>query len=263
MPSVPVGTYFTADEGLNLARAIVNDMLRSSAGQTLSNTKPYTIEYLNAAVEDCQEYLANNGVTSNIKDDVILSPLTPVQNVNPGVQVYVSVEGYFDGSVMHSTPALPPDMILPLRLWERQTGSGQTFQPMNQPEDGLPSVQQGTFFSMWEWREDKIALFGATQSRDLRVRYEAALLPIKNDADLTKAIIKIRGGKRAVAFAVAEYFAAARGAPQQTWANQQKTARLDELVNRQVRKDQRIAFRPKAYNADRGSIDGSLSGSFK
>jgi len=238
-------------------------MLRSSAGQTLSNDKPFTIEYLNASVEDCQEYLANNGVTSNIKDDFILTPLTPVPAANPAIQVYVSAEGYFNGATMSKTPALPPDLIVPLRLWERQTGSGQIFQPMNQPEDGLPSVQQGTYFGMWEWREDKIALFGSTQSRELRMRYEAALLPIGTDADLAEAIIKIRGGKRAVAFGIAEYYAGARGAPQQTWAAQQKKARLDELVNRQVRKDQRIAFRPKAYNADRSSIDGSLSGSFK
>lgn len=263
MPSVPVGTYFSADDALRLARAIINDMLRSTSGQTLSNTKPYTIEYLNAAVDDCQEYLANNGITSNIKDDFILSPLTPVSTPNPSVQVYVSVEGYFDGAVIHPSPALPPDLIVPLRAWERQTGSNQEFQPMSQPEDGLPSVNQGFYFGQWEWREDRIVMVGATQSRDLRIRYEAGFLPLAADADLTKAIIKIRGGKRAVAFGIAEYYAAARGAPQQTWAETQKKARLDELVGRQVRKDQRIAFRPRGYNSDRSSIDGSLSGSHK
>jgi hypothetical protein len=238
-------------------------MLRSSAGQTLKNDRPFTIEYLNASVEDCQEYLANNGVTSNIKDDVILSPLTPVTNPDPAVQVYVSVEGYFDGVQIHKTPALPVDMIIPLRVWERQTGSGQQFQAMNQPEDGLPSRLQGPYYGLWEWREDRIAMIGSTQTRDLRLRYEAGFVPLAANADLTQAIIRIRGGKRAVAYGVAEYYAAARGAPQQTWAEQQKLKRLDELVNRQVRKDQRIAFRPRAYNSDRSSIDGSLSGSFK
>jgi hypothetical protein len=238
-------------------------MLRSTAGQTLSNDKPYTREYLNAAVEDCQEYLANNGVTSNIKDNVILTPLTPVASPNPAIQVYVSVDGYFDGATIAPTPALPPDLILPLDCWERQTDSGQTFQPMRQPEDGLPSVQQGPFFGMWEWREDRINLFGANQTRDLRVRYEASLLPIGATDNLADFIIRIRGGKRAVAFGVAEYYAGARGSQQQGWAAEQKKARLDELVNRQVRKDQRIAFRPRGYNSDRGYVDGSLSGSFK
>ena len=129
--------------------------------------------------------------------------------------------------------------------------------------DGLPSRTQGAFFGQWEWREDRIVLNGATQTLDLRIRYEAGFIPLTAAADLTQAIIKIRGGKRAVAFAIAEYYAAARGAPQAAWAEKKKTEKLDELVNRQVRKDQRIAFRPRGYNSDRGSIDDGLSGSFR
>lgn len=250
---------------MRLARAIVNDMLRTSAGSILTNTKPFTIEYLNAAIDDCQEYLANNGVASNIRDNVILTPLTPVPSslINPSTQVNVSIAGYFDGAVTHPTPALPVDLIIPLRLWERQTGSLQEFQDMGQPMDGLSPIQQGPTFGKWEWREDQINLNGSTQTRDLRVRYEAGFVPISGTADLTQAVIKIRGGKRAVAFGVVSYYAAARGAAQQPWAEQQMYKKLDEIVNRQVRKDQRIAFRPRAYNADRSTIDGSLSGSYK
>lgn len=263
MPSVAIGTYFTVLAGMNLARAIVNDMLRSSAGQTLKDNRPFTIEYVNAAVADCQEYLANNGITSNIKDNVLLSNLTPCVGSDPSVQVYVSVEGYFNGVSMAKTPTLPVDLILPLRVWERQQGAGTDFRQVDPAKDGLPSRPPGPFFGIYDWLGDKLALIGSTQTNELRLRYEAAIPEFDNPADFANAIVPIRGGKRAFAFAVAEYYAAARGAPQQTWANQQKMSRLDELVNRQVRKDQRNSFRPRGYNTRNSRIDGSLSGSYQ
>jgi hypothetical protein len=248
---------------MNLARAIVNDMLRSSAGQTLKDSRPFTREYLNAAVADCQEYLANNGISSYIKDNVLLSNLTPCTSADPSTQVYVSVEGYFDGSTISPDPVLPVDMILPLMVWERQQNAGQQFVKVEPVKDGLPSAQPGACFGVYDWLEDRLAFVGSTETRELRIRYEAALPEIGTTDNLAEAIIRIRGGKRAVAFGVAEYYAAARGAPQQTWAETQKKQRLDELVNRQVRKDQRIAFRPRGYNTLRGRVDGGLSGTFK
>lgn len=263
MPSVVVGTYPTAEQVMRLARAIVNDMLRTRDGFTLANQKPYTIEYLNAAIEDVQEFLANNGITSNVKDNVILTPLTAVPTISPATQVYVGIDGYNDGTTLHATPKLPVDLILPLKAWERQTDSNGQFLEMNQPQDGLPSRNQGPNFGLWEWREDRIYLIGATSSRDIRVKYEASLATIADTSDFATTVIPIRGGKRALAFGVAEYYAIARGAPQQALAAEKKLENMQQLVNRQVRKDQRIAFRCRGYRDRSNTIDGSLGGSYR
>ena len=248
---------------MNLARAIINDMLRTRAGQNLTDTKPYSIEYLNASIEDVQEALANAGVTTQIADNFILSSITPVPTIDPGIQVYIDVNGYFNGVEVLAQPRLPRDMILPLLVWERQTGSGQQFQKVEPAADGLPSQRQGPYYGQYEWRQSKIWLVGSTETRDLRLRYEQALLPYAQDQDLSKAIIPIRGGKRALAFGVAEYYAGARGAPQETWAASKKKDHIDQLVNRQIRKDQRRVYRPRGYRDRGNSIDGSLGGSYR
>jgi hypothetical protein len=269
LPSVQTAVYPTAEQVMNLARAIVNDMLRTSAGQVLTDSAPFSIEYLNAAMEDCQEYLANNGLPTQILDNVILGAIPPVPVIDPSVQVYLGYNGYFNGQVILTptstppAPLLPADMILPLRLWERQTGSGSQFVPMEPAKDGLPSRNQGAYFGPWDWLQGSIYLIGSTQTRDIRLRYEQALPLIGTGANLAQTTIPISGGKRALAFGVAEYYTAARGGPQAAYAKQQKIDRLDELVLRQTRKDQRITYRPQGFRDSGDRIDGSLGGSYK
>jgi hypothetical protein len=247
------------------ARAYANDMLRTVAGQNLTDNKPFSLEYLNASIDDCQEYLANNGVTSQIKDNVIIAGLPPVTNPDPAIQTNLSSTGYFNGKTTTSLVTLPQDLIVPLVVWERPTGSLIQFRKLTQPEDGLASRIQSSYLEQWDWFQDQLNFRGATQSIDLRLRYEAAILAISSAANLAQAVIPIRGGLNALAFGVCEYYANARfpGGPGATWAAGKKLQKLDELVNRQVRKDQRISFRPKGFRDDGNTIDGSMGGSYK
>src|SRR5271154_3442495 len=107
MSDVQVGVFPIAENVLQLARASINDMLRTTAGAILTDTAPFTVVYLNAAIRRVQRELANNGITSNIRDNVILTPLTPAVGSDPSIQVYVSQMGYFDGTNMNATPTLP------------------------------------------------------------------------------------------------------------------------------------------------------------
>lgn len=265
MPNVGVGPAPTAEAVMTRARAFVNDMLRSTAGQNLTDVRPFALEYLNASIDDCQEYLANNGVTSQIKDNVIIVGLTPVINPDAGIQTNLSSTGYFNGTSTTSLVTLPQDLIVPLVLWERPTGSLIQFRKMNQPKDGLPSRVQSSYLELWDWFEDQINFRGATQSIDLRLRYEASIQPISSAANLAQAVIPIRGGLNALAFGVAEYYANVRlpGGPAATWAATRKLQKLDELVNRQVRKDQRISYRPRGFRDDGDTLEGSLGGSYR
>ena len=58
-------------------------------------------------------------------------------------------------------------------------------------------------------------------------------------------------------------YAMSRGAAQRAEALGEWQKECDRLVNRYVRKDQRIAVRPKGYAAGGGTIDGALSGDYR
>ncbi len=263
MSQVQTGTYPIAEDVLQLARAGINDMQKGVAGAILTDTAPFTNVYLNAAIRRTQRELANNGLTSNIRDNVVITPLTPAVGSDPQLQVYVSSLGYFDGANVNANPTLPADLILPLMVWERQTNSAAQFQFMPQPAEGLESRQPGSYFGQWEWREDRINMTGSTITEDLRLRYEAALARIAANADYTKTTINIRDGEDVLAAGVVLQYARTRGSAMRQEAKTWFDDEIYQLVNRYVRKDQRIMFRPRGFRAGGGRIDGALQGDLK
>src|SRR5260370_22030921 len=185
-PSAQPGTYPIADEVMQPARAIVNDMLRDTAGRILTNSAPFSVVFMNSAIRKTQRYFANNGLTNYIKDNVILPSMTAVATTDPSVQVFVSKDGYFDGVQLHASPVLPVDLILPLAVWERTSGLGASFTPtLPTNDDGLPSRVPGQTLDVFEWRNDALNFLGATSPTDLRLRYEASIPPIGKGVDLT------------------------------------------------------------------------------
>lgn len=263
MTTVQEGTYPIAEDVMQLARAAINDMLRSIAGSILTDTAPFTVIMLNASVRRTQRYLANNGLLSNVIDNAILTPITPVGNSDPGTQVSISALGYNNGVQVLSQPVLPPDLILPLALAQRQTGSGAQFTTMTPAKGPLMSRVPGTYYGEWEWRQDQINMVGSTSTMDIRMRYEGRLQRIAPNANLSQTTINIRDGEDALASGVVAFYAFSRGAAQRAEAKALWKEDCDELINRYVRKDQRIANRPKGYAAGGGTIDGALSGDYR
>jgi hypothetical protein len=103
------------------------------------------------------------------------------------------------------------------------------------------NVQPGSFLQLWEWREDKINLIGATQSITVRVRYEK-ILPILT---LGTDPIQIRAATDALGFATAALAIDLLGTAQ--------TA-IEELINRYIRPEQTKGRRRKPYGYRRRAI---------
>jgi hypothetical protein len=263
MTQVAEGTYPIAEDVMNNARAMINDMIRQTGGSILTDSAPYTVPLLNAAVRRTQRYLANNGLLSNVVDNYILNAIPVVGNSDPGTQVSISALGYNNGVTTTSQPVLPPDLILPLSLAQRQTGSGAQFTPMTPAKGPLMSRIPGPYFGEWEWRGDQINMVGCTNIMDIRVRYEGRLPRISTTAVFSNTTINIRDGEDALTMAMVMLYAFSRGAAQRAEAKALWKEDCDELVNRYVRKDQRIAVRPKGYAAGGGTIDGALSGDYR
>lgn len=244
--SVQTSVYPTGEEVMNLARAIVNDAFRGGAGRILTDSAPFTLPYLNSAQRTLQDKLANNGVANFVKDNYQMLSLPAIQNISAGTQVYIDWQGAAatDGSFNDKNITLPQDMLVPLDLRERQAGqTQQQFVRMKQPQMGIPSRNQTGVLNEWEWRNDVIALVGATSLRDLQLRYEARLPLFGNNTDLSKATINIRDSADAMAWRVAYLFASARGAAQAAALNAEFEAAAGRIIVRNTRRDQRIQFR--------------------
>lgn len=263
MTQVQTGTYPIAENVLQNARAIINDMLRSTAGQILTDTAPFTNVLLNMAIRRTQRYLANNGLLSNVIDNSILTPILPVASSDPGVQIQINQNGYFNGVAQLSTPYLPADLILPLSLAQRQTNSGAQYTPMTPAKGPLMSRIPGPYFSEWEWRQDALCMVGCSNTMDLRLRYEGALPRVSATANYSQTTIAIRDGEDVLTWGMVLVYSISRGSVQRTEVKAMWSEEADMLVNRYVRKDQRIAVRPKGYAAGGGTIDGALSGDYR
>lgn len=263
MPNTQIGVYPVVEGCMNLARATINDMLRASGGQILTDNAPFSIEFVNAAVDACQEYLANNGVPTQIVDNAIIMPIPPTPSTDPSTQVFIGYQGYNDGVNQHATPVLPPDLIVPLRVWQRQTGSGQQFFIVDPAKDGLQSYQPGSNFRQWEWRQGAIYLQGCTNTQDLRLRYEQALLDFGTSTNFLQATILIPRSKRAIAYLIVYQYALSRGSAQAPAIMQMAEEAMNQIINRHVRADQRNPARPRGFHSGNGSIDDSLSGSYR
>ena len=193
MPVVPTTAYSQAEDALTLARALVNDTAAAVFTDTL------LMPFLNSAYRGLQRELAENGVSVLAEQQDLPLAADPVTGVTP---TEISDT---------SSPQLPTDCLAPHMLWERATANtGDVFVPMEKFTSGgsMLNLQPSTYLRLWEWREDKVNLIGATQSITVRIRYEKVLPLLTLGTDP----IQIRSATDPLAFATAALAARSRGA---------------------------------------------------
>ena len=253
-PPAPLLPLDSVDTVLNFARARLNDSILTIAGNLLADSQPYTFTLLNAAFRHLQEDLANAGCPA-FTNEAVLVGLPIVANRDPATQVFISCQYFFDGSSYYSTPispVLPFDCILPLRVWERQTGTQNQFTQMNPTNDGLPDGPKTNYLSVWEWRQNAIYMPGALISRDLKVRYASYLADIASSGSALVPIIRCADS---LANYVAAEFAFSRGSPDAVAAGNSFLAAgqmsMKRIINRDARREQRGNHRRPGYSSGR------------
>jgi hypothetical protein len=162
----------TVEQALQLARVRLLDAIQSISGDILTDTAAFTLPTINGAWRRFQELIVNFGIPW-LKQEKVLLAVPAVSGSDPATQVSLNWNGYYNGSVGTSSPALPQDFIEPLLLWERTNGSGGDFFPMDKLDNGLPAVAKTTRNNYWEWRYGSIYMPGATLTTDIRLRYTA------------------------------------------------------------------------------------------
>ena len=249
MTVAPQVAYPTAEQVMNRARAFVNDAFQGGAGRILTDKAPFTVEYLNSALEELAAAIRNRGVITLEYDNWILTPITALPAQNPAIQIYVSFDGFFDGTQMNKVPMLPGNLLQVLEVWERQTGSGLPFQPMKQVRP-LSSANQGVYFGNWEFRQDRINLRGSTVTEDLRIRFTASLQPISpatTENPWSNVTIRILASINALAKLVAYNYALARGAAAAATMQADATRYTKLITNAYTRQNQRTHYRRKQF----------------
>src|ERR1700685_2471325 len=236
MPVVPTTAYSQAEDALNLARALVND----SAGVVFTDT--LLMPLLNSAYRGLQRELAENGV----------SVLVEQQDLELDLNSGTGATNLEISDV--SSPQLPADCMMPHLLWERSTThTTDVFVPMEKftSGGGMLNLQPSSYLRLWEWREDKINLIGATQAITVRVRYEKILPELTLGTDP----VQIRSATDALAFATAALAARSRRAralaQDLLGAAQMAT---ENLIERYVRPEQVKGRRRMPYSFHRRVI---------
>lgn len=236
MPVVPTTAYSQAEDALTLARALLND----SAGAVF--TDALLMPLLNSAYRGLQRELAENGV----------SVLTEQQDIELDVNTATGVTNTELSDV--SSPQLPTDCLAPHMLWERAAANTtDVFVPMEKFTSGgsMLNLQPSAYLRLWEWREDKINLIGATQSITVRLRYERVLPQLVLGTDP----LQIRSATDPLAFATAALAARSRGAralAQDLLATAQMGT--ENLIERYVRPEQVKGRRRMPYSYHRRTI---------
>jgi hypothetical protein len=236
MPIVGSTAYNTAGQVTSLVRSLLND----AAGNLF--TDAVLIPYANSAYRKVQRALANIQSGSFLSDDVLLV-VPAVTATDPSVQVSIT-----DATAPPNQ--LPPNLLVPLKLWERPNGSSDDFVEMTDLTDhgGLPSQPQGLNLQYWEWRADGLYFLGATQDTQIRLRYETAYPAL---VDGTSAVL-IRDAIEPIAYFTAAMAAAARGAPQASRWDDAGTDALEDLLLRATHREQHTGRRRRPYTWRQG-----------
>jgi len=236
MPVVPTTAYSQAEDAFNLARSLVND----SAGAVFTDT--LLLPFLNSAYRGLQRELAESGVSVLAEQQDLELDVDPSTGVTP-----VEISDV-------SSPQLPTDCLAPHMLWERATANtSDVFVPMEKFTSGgsMLNLQPSTYLRLWEWREDKVNLIGATQSITVRIRYEKVLPQITQGTDP----IQIRSATDPLAFATAALAARSRGAralAQDLLGTAQMAT--EKLIERYIRPEQVKGRRRQPYSYHRRVI---------
>src|SRR5262249_54122425 len=150
-------------------------------GQILTNDPvlPQSVtlqNFMNSAIRETRRDISIMGQPTFISDNYILLGLPPVNSslgvgvTNPAVQVSIQFIGYFDGLQMWPNLTLPGNMLQPLEMWERQSGTNNPFGMMRQSTGALAPRYQTNALGDWEWRGDAIWMVGSVEPRDVRIR---------------------------------------------------------------------------------------------
>src|SRR5208282_369816 len=161
MPVLIPSAYSVVESILQDARAILNDM-EVVGGDVLLDSAPFSLPFVNQAYRRIQAYLAQYGCET-YADYTWLIGVPANATGDPETRIIISDTGTLLytptglGEISYAAPILPDNLVAPLKLRERQSGTTSFAVPMFRRNDGLvPFLSQVTYLVDWMWVADAI-----------------------------------------------------------------------------------------------------------
>jgi hypothetical protein len=91
----------------------------------------------------------------------------------------------------NTTPVLPSNMIVPIDVFEKDTGQDDSYYRLCHQRGFLPNATPGNELRVWAWREQQILFVGASIDKVVRVRYYRLITDLSGDnapVELTHAL---------------------------------------------------------------------------
>lgn len=224
-------------------------------------TDPVLMPFVNSAYRAIQRALRATGSTEFRVGQAFVTvpgltagdPTTTVEVGFGGITVE-SDANPAPGFLVTPDDVLPADLLVPRKLWEAPTGSGDGFVEMidRTQGGGLPSRAQGMNLSIWEWAGDAIALLGALQSIDLRIEYDRGLPAVATGADQ----LMVLNSEDYHAYAVCEIVSPGRGGKNGPFYAQKAEDGKEKLIAAVTRQQQFVSRRGRPYSSRRGWSNG-------
>lgn len=210
---------------MNRSAVLLNDSTLSSF------TYVAQIPYLNMAIDELQEILEENNVPITNKVSSILSIVVGITTINST-----------------TTPALPTDLIEIQALYERLSGTTDSFLPMERREF-LPEITTITSeLQYWAWIGEEIKFIGANTNRDVKIEYVASKITAVTSSTNTIAVIN---SKSFLAYRTAALCAAFIGENPNRSAELNVHAQnaIERMVNISTKSRQAIVTRRRPFMA--------------
>lgn len=252
MPGIPSPTanpYPSIELIMDGARSRVNDMINDAAGDLLADDVPASQTYLTRAWNWLQRQCATAGVET-FKREITLTSIPQRYSQDIANQSWITWLGCSDGINQYEQPRLPQDMILPLSLWRRQSGTTAYFLPMVLANDGLPRLFDTNVF---DWREDGLYFYGEQWPQDFQMRYSA----YRPSLDIAKptTTVPIMMCDDCMSWRVSFEFANARGSDQAPQLKGLADDAFNTIKLGSTQRRQRQNLRRQPYNR-RGPVRG-------
>lgn len=256
------GITGTAGEGQILVNPTVYE-----DGEPITNAQGVTLaNFMNSAIREIYRECRIMNRPVLIKDNYILYGIPPVNSslgegvMNPAVQQSLQFTGFFDGLVFNASFSLPADLLEPLEMWERLTGTTNPFGMMRQSTGALAPRNQVQSLGDWEWRTDGIWLNGATTSRDIRLRYVATYQNLASlNGDWSSIYVPIQDAQEAISDKIAVRYARRLGSAQLADVEAQAEHSVLKLRQQVCLARQMIDYQRPTYGNGAASAAGNPS----
>src|ERR1700677_163864 len=248
MPNVAVTPYDTAGYILEQAIIVTGDTAGPNGiqGNIINANQPGVIPLLNKLYRELQDRLISQGVETFNKYGFI-NGIPPANTTNPSQETYLNYASFFDGQENLADWHLPPDLLKPLELWQRQTGNN-FWVPMKCVSDAIETMPIVPFFNVWDFQTDRLYLPPATQANDIKLKY----LCYAPDITGVSSPVLIARCQSALSYRMASEVAKTRGGLEMAavWAKDADSFET-AIVNRTARKESYQAFFRRPFRSRR------------